>query len=97
MKRIKIMLLSFALLAVVGGALAFKAKFTKFPYCTTTLGGNTTACVLVSSATSQVGPRFLYTTAQPNGIGGFDCTTIIDDEIVPLICETPTTLVVEGQ
>jgi hypothetical protein len=34
MKKIKIMLLSLALFAVVGGALAFKAKFNK-TYCTT--------------------------------------------------------------
>ena len=43
MKRIKIMLLSFALLAVVGGALAFKAKFSTF-YCYTTTTIATTAC-----------------------------------------------------
>jgi hypothetical protein len=35
MKKVKIMLLSLALIAVVGGALAFKAKFD-VPYCTTT-------------------------------------------------------------
>ena len=34
MKKVKIMLLSLALFAVVGGALAFKAKHTK-QYCTT--------------------------------------------------------------
>ena len=33
MKKLKFMLLSFALLAIVGGALAFKAKFTTL-YCT---------------------------------------------------------------
>ena len=35
MKNVKMMLLSLALFAVVGGALAFKAKF-KTNYCTTT-------------------------------------------------------------
>jgi len=34
MKKIKIMLLSLALLAVVGGALAFKAKMGPFTFCT---------------------------------------------------------------
>ena len=34
MKRIKLMLLSLALVAVVGGALAFKARYT-VSYCTT--------------------------------------------------------------
>lgn len=34
MKRVKIMLMSLLLLAVVGGALAFKAKFN-IKYCTT--------------------------------------------------------------
>jgi hypothetical protein len=34
MKKIKIMLLSLALFAIVGGALAFKAKFNK-SFCTT--------------------------------------------------------------
>jgi hypothetical protein len=35
MKKVKIMLLSLALFAVVGGALAFKAKFGPTPWCTT--------------------------------------------------------------
>jgi hypothetical protein len=43
MKRIKIMLLSFALLAVVGGALAFKARFTS-QICYTTTTALTTVC-----------------------------------------------------
>ncbi|OQP54340.1 hypothetical protein A4H97_22930 [Niastella yeongjuensis] len=34
MKKVKIMLMSMALIAVVGGALAFKAKYTQ-RYCTT--------------------------------------------------------------
>jgi len=34
MKKVKIMLLSLALLAVVGGALAFKAKMGPFTFCT---------------------------------------------------------------
>jgi hypothetical protein len=45
MKRIKMMLLSFALLAVVGGALAFKAKFSGYDKCyTTTLNAPSPSC-----------------------------------------------------
>lgn len=36
MKRVKIMLLSFTLLAAIGGVLAFKANYGPFPYCYTT-------------------------------------------------------------
>jgi hypothetical protein len=36
MKRVKIMLMSLTLLAIVGGALAFKAKFNLQEYCTST-------------------------------------------------------------
>src|SRR5688572_4739575 len=40
MKKLKIMLLSFALLAIVGGALAFKAKLGGEAYCTTITNGD---------------------------------------------------------
>ena len=45
MKKVKIMLLSLALIAVVGGALAFKVKIGSTKFCTGTVyvtaGGNT--------------------------------------------------------
>src|SRR5687768_1277163 len=40
MKILKIMLLSYALLASVGGALAFKAKLGSEEYCTTITNGD---------------------------------------------------------
>ena len=43
MKKIKIMLLSLALFAVVGGALAFKAKFQS-DWCIAPLYGNGFTC-----------------------------------------------------
>jgi hypothetical protein len=46
MKRIRMMLLSLALFAVVGGALAFKAKYTR-TFCTTsaTLNAGVFTCI----------------------------------------------------
>jgi hypothetical protein len=40
MKKLKIMLLSFALLAIVGTALAFKARFADTYFCTAATNGN---------------------------------------------------------
>ena len=87
------MLLSFALLAVVGGALAFKAKFQTFKYCTTTTQGNTLDCKLIDARIAAVGTNVLYTTAQPNEQGVFGCTTLDQDQnVIPLTCSTPTTI-----
>jgi hypothetical protein len=65
MKRIKIMLLSLALFAVVGGALAFKARFLQL-YCTApTIGGacNIKYCsTLTTSTTIQAIDFACYTT-----------------------------------
>jgi hypothetical protein len=44
MKRIKIMLTSLALFAVVGGALAFKANYAQ-SFCTAAPGTGTNACL----------------------------------------------------
>ena len=77
MKRIKIMMLSLALLAVVGGALAFKAKFSGYSVCyTTTTEGIPPAqqsCPELVGYTSIVpGSQFttIYTTdkVQVNGV-----------------------------
>lgn len=78
MKRIKVMLMSMLLLAVVGGALAFKAKFDK-SFCTTTpAAGNTcpNLCLptpLANTTTTIVGGVALCTTLVP---GGGDCARV---------------------
>jgi len=65
MKRAKIMLTAVAVLAVVGGALAFKAntKFTK-TYCILTTvnnpSGGTCTGQFVNSKTSTTGSRYWY-------------------------------------
>jgi hypothetical protein len=65
MKKVKIMLLSLVLLAVVGGALAFKARFIQL-YCTApTIGGacNLKYCpTLTTSTTFQAVELACYTT-----------------------------------
>jgi len=64
MKRVKIMLTAIAVLAVVGGALAFKAKtFGSQIYCTTTAG-------LVCSVPSALG----FTVVKPIGQVSVDFT-----------------------
>ena len=78
MKKVKIMLLSLALFAVVGGALAFKAKF-QTDFCTTKtilVGGqpacpvSPAACPLFEDITTidpgETGVRFCYTTTNNN-------------------------------
>jgi hypothetical protein len=68
MKRIKIMMFSFALLAVTGGALAFKAKLWCFDVCyTTTLNAPIPSCPdLTVGYTNIVPPEaipiIIYTT-----------------------------------
>ena len=88
MKKFKIMLLSFAILAVVGGALAFKAstKFT-FDYCVTntvptplgfTCPDEIDACLEAPAVKStnfdQLGV-FTCTTLKPQGVDCADITT----------------------
>lgn len=74
MKKLKIMLLSLALFAVVGGALAFKAKFST-EFCTTDWNGR--ACVLetcpdfIENQILKVGTPVICTEIAPNE----DCTT----------------------
>ena len=66
MKRIKFMLLSLTLLAVVGGALAFKAKFIT-PICTTTTVGAGANPTCPSPRLYQVGGvASIYTTQRFN-------------------------------
>lgn len=69
MKRIKIMLLSIALLAVVGGALAFKAKFnTSYCYTTSTFVEGEGFTCLTSVELEELG-RFCSTTTQLTTLG----------------------------
>jgi hypothetical protein len=88
MKKVKIMLLSFALLAVVGGALAFKAKFTE-PLCyRTTVGAGSTPLCSASSQlqiTEDIFPNFgKYYTATPHDLrptfGGAECYTWVNPQ-----------------
>jgi len=99
MKKMKIMLLSFALLAIVGGALAFKAK-GHIAYCTADpesgnaciVSGQTAnkACPNRIILTNQVGgtqTRFTYCYTTPVA-GRSDCK---DASGADLLCTTPTT------
>jgi hypothetical protein len=73
MKKVKIMLLSLAVLAVVGGALAFKAKNFSQLYCigtTDQLINPNGTCAQTEAIVSKFGatsPVFLYTTLQADG------------------------------
>jgi hypothetical protein len=92
MKKLRIMLLSLALFAIVGGALAFKAKFDT-DYCTTNTipdgsGGFTCpaspdVCLILENSTTLVGdePATFCTTVAPAG----GCANVVD-------CKTSTTL-----
>lgn len=90
MKRIKIMLLSFALLAIVGGALAFKARFST-PLCYTTeyIAGSKTTCTLLTGFEfdNRPIPSTFYTTTPVAILGEEICFT----NNIPLPCNTWTT------
>jgi hypothetical protein len=68
MKRLKIMLLSLALLAVVGGALAFKANFNT-QYCAIETEGSDCPAALDC-------PDFVISTTEGVSVEPFFCTTI---------------------
>ena len=85
MKKIKIMMLSLALFAVVGGALAFKAKFDD-QFCVTTIGA-ASACKDLKCPTTFTSSTFdedatenlIYCTAD-----AVDCTAQLPcDDILP--------------
>ena len=58
MKRIKIMMLSLALFAVVGGALAFKTKFNQnFCYTIVDAGTSATACHALACPDARTGQK----------------------------------------
>lgn len=78
--RARVMLTAVGLLAVVGGALAFKARSTESLYCTTQSDPN--------YCTSRI---FFRTTAvRPQKIGDLRCTTI------PTTAPCPVTAVYVG-
>ena len=102
MKKLKIMLLSFALIAIVGAALAFRAKFDQ-PYCTTipNVGvqhpgfctsidepGLNKTCPIQLEGTDQ-GPNRRFYCYTLDGDEIFDCK--LPDETTPLRCITTTT------
>ena len=102
MKKIKVMLLSFALLAVVGGALAFKAKFN-LPMCyriTTGAGANPVCPTrLTTSTTTDVVADALdiYYTTEPQNLGnGPTCYTWINGESGPTTTLTCTSTFVKA-
>jgi hypothetical protein len=84
MKRVKIMLLSFALLAVVSGALAFKAKFGPLVTCYTTTTQFTNACAEIGSFL-KAGNTNIYTTP-PVNLNGVDQCLFKLDGITRLTC-----------
>lgn len=77
MKRIKIMLLSFALLAIVGGALAFKARFSDFLcYTTQYIANSKTTCpTLTGFKEEELNPATFYTTTPIVIAGESTCIT----------------------
>lgn len=63
MKRVKVMLTAIAVLAVVGGAVAFKAKtYGQVKYCTSTSGGGSCPNSLNTSTTigTQNATQYYY-------------------------------------
>lgn len=91
MKKVKIMLLSLALFAVVGGALAFKAKFTN-DWCIAPLYGNGFTCTTLFQ-----GDTFTTDCADRGGYANagsvFSCTTV-PDQVLGCNVECPRDLVV---
>ena len=80
MKKLKIMLLSFALLAIVGGALAFKARFASL-YCTAPVNpaGQQANGFCTSQGTNVKTCPHIYAATTDNSLGlgniGFFCYT----------------------
>jgi hypothetical protein len=75
MKKVKIMLAAVAVFAVVGGALAFKAKIEKGFYCTNAANKSCTTSVLSFStfdANAQQKPYFCSTESHT----GNDCPAV---------------------
>jgi hypothetical protein len=91
MKRAKIMLLTIAIIATVGGALAFKAqKFGLFEmYTSTVVGGAQTCTIYTTSSLTSIKPTpaaisvgSYYTTT--NGASGTTCLGFTTAYVDPL-------------
>ena len=97
MKKVKFMLLSLALVAVVGGALAFKAKSGN-QFCTTlasTFGvAGAFTCVDPADANATLHcPNLLINRTTGGSAGNFVCTTIVPVNGCGTdnpICDAPT-------
>ena len=102
MKKVKIMLLSLALFAVVGAALAFKARFLE-TYCTTNPVGTTcpaaNLCKFTTSVFSDEGIFKCYTTPTTytleDGTEVYGCYKNIGGPgvTIPLTCTSSTKLI----
>jgi hypothetical protein len=86
MKKVKIMLLSLALFAVVGGALAFKAKFDKTWCFAPTYGNGFTCTTLDGAAVTTTQCEGIAITFKNDATGIFSCTTLPDGEACPVLC-----------
>ena len=91
MKKVKIMLMSLTLLAIVGGALAFKAKFQLQEYCTTTTtdAGPNPVCPFFDELTTEVvsaHTTYYYTTPDP-----IQEPCFINGDTEPIPCPQSTT------
>ena len=108
MKKIKFMLLSLALFAVVGGTLAFKAKFNQ-TWCSTKAVkvGSNYVCALCPdlaitlTTTNNIAHAIQQTTwcSTDPYIDAFDqptCTTLIGSNVTTTQCVTPTLLKVDN-
>ena len=84
MRKIKFMLLSLTLLAVVGGALAFKAKFFLQACTITTFAGvPKSTCPFTMYIVADPAAVSIYTTTPNNGT----CSYIDQDQVLqPLTC-----------
>jgi hypothetical protein len=79
MKKAKIMLIAIAVLATVGGALAFKASKISTTYCTRLVADNSGACegqIALSKFGDGEGTQFYYTIKGANC--NVNCTSSTD-------------------
>ena len=103
MKKIKFMLLSLAVLAVVGGTLAFKARYLQ-DWCSTTAAqvnqvstcivqGAAISCPLEAKLSTTIGTdadASYYCTTNTFG-GDFTCTSLNAQlQVITTTCGTPT-------
>lgn len=90
MKKIKMMLMSLALLAVVGGALAFKAKFNA-KFCTTAAVLNAQNVKVCPNAPSYCPNLLQASTTTTQNEDAIYCTT------TPIVVNNQSTCFVDNQ